>query len=67
MATAQDIIEKIHRIMLDDYWVEVREILDIVGIVNDSMYSILAEELEMILPIFWHVFATIRRTFCAIS
>lgn len=47
MATAPDIIEKVHRILLDDRRVKVREIADIGGISNKSVHRILCEELEL--------------------
>jgi [histone H3]-lysine36 N-dimethyltransferase SETMAR len=46
-ATAPDMIEKVHRIVLDDRRVKVREIADIVGISNDRVHRILTKELEM--------------------
>lgn len=46
-ATTEEVIEKVHGIVLADRRVKVREIAEIVGISKDSVHRILTEELGM--------------------
>ena len=46
-ATAPEMIEKIHRIAMEDRRIKVREIAEIVGISVGTVHNILHEKLEM--------------------
>ena len=45
--TTSEMIEKIHRIVMKDHRIKMRDITEIVGISVDRMHNILHKELEM--------------------
>ena len=46
-AAALEMIKKIHPIVMEDHWIKVREIAEIVGISVGVVHNILHEKLEM--------------------